>query len=250
VGLEASAGRRSQRSFWTLSLYPDAGEGGGCLRVATRSRDGYGEPDPDRARAEAARRARTKVRRYVVANRLNRFVTLTYGGDGCFDPKVVRADVGSFFRSLRPTLGGGAFPYAWAPEWHPGGHGLHAHFAVGRYVPQRLIRDTWARGIVHVKLIGDLPVGSGLIAEARRVAGYLCKYVGKEFDDERRASGLHRYEVAQGFQPQTVTFTGRTDDEVVEQAAAQMGEAPGTVWRSSSVEGWHGPPAVWVAWDG
>jgi hypothetical protein len=177
---------------WTFSLYPQAAEGGGCFRVASRSREGYGESDPDRARAEAGRRARTKVRRYVVANRLNRFVTLTYAGDGCFDPKVVRADVGSFFKPLRPALGGGPFPYAWAPEWHPGGHG-HVHFAVGRYVPQRLIRDTWARGIVHVKLIGDLPVGSGIFAEARRVAGYLCKYVGKEFDDERRPPRLRRW---------------------------------------------------------
>ena len=112
MGLRESARQRATRPFWTLSLYPDACEAGGCLRVATRFREGYGEPDPDRARAEAARRARTKVRRYVVANRLNRFVTLTYAGDGCFDPKAVRADVGSFFRSLRPALGGSAFPYA------------------------------------------------------------------------------------------------------------------------------------------
>ena len=250
MGLRESAGQRATRPFWTLNLYPEAGEAGGCLRVATRSRDGYGDPDPDRARAEAGRRARTKVRRYVVANRLNRFVTLTYAGDGCFDPKIVRSDVGSFFKALRPALGRRPFPYAWAPEWHPGGHGLHVHFAVGRYVPQRLMRDTWGRGIAHVKLIGDLPVGSGILAEARRVAGYLSKYVGKEFEDERRPSGLHRYEVAQGFQPQSVTYTGRTDDEVVEQAATQMGDAPGTVWRSSSVEGWHGPPAIWVTWDG
>jgi hypothetical protein len=246
VGLQTSA---LGRPFWTLSLYPEAGEAGGCLRVSARSSDGYGESDPERAKAEAARRARTKIRRYVVANRLNRFATLTYAGDGCFDPHVVRADVASFFKALRPALGGNTFPYAWVPEPHPGGHGFHVHFGVNRYVPQRLLRDTWARGIVHVKLIGDLPVGSGLVAEARKVAGYLCKYVGKGFEDERRPSGLHRYEVAQGFQPESVTLTGRTDDDVVEQASARMGGSPAKVWRSSSVEGWHGPPAIWVAWD-
>ncbi len=42
-------------------------------------------------------------------------------------------------------LGGEAFPYLWVPEWHPGGHGLHLHFAVGRYVRQSLIRDVWGR---------------------------------------------------------------------------------------------------------
>jgi hypothetical protein len=65
-------------------------------------------------------------------------------------------------------LGGRPLPYAWAPEWHPGGHGLHVHFAVGRYVKQRLIADVWGRGIAHIKLIGDLPVGSGALEEARR----------------------------------------------------------------------------------
>lgn len=212
-------------------------------------RGGYGVPDPERARVEAARRARTKIRRYAVANRLNRFVTLTYAGDGCHDPEAVRADVASFFKALRPSLRGRAFPYLWVPEWHPGGHGLHVHFAVGRYVPQRLIRDTWGRGIVHIKLIGDLPVGSGVFAEARKVAGYLCKYVGKAFDDYRRPSGLHRYEVAQGFQPRRLILTGLTDDDVIEAASARMGSSPATVWRSSAVEGWHGPPAIWVAWD-
>ena len=99
----------------------------------------------DRA-AEAVRRARTKLRRYGVANRLNRLATLTYAGEGCHDPVQLRQDVAAFFKGLRPALGGRAFPYVWVPEWHPGGHGLHVHFAVGRYVRQTLIRDTWGRG--------------------------------------------------------------------------------------------------------
>ena len=43
----------------------------------------------------AASRARTKVRRYCVANRTNRFWTLTYEGQGCHDPVVLRSDLGS-----------------------------------------------------------------------------------------------------------------------------------------------------------
>lgn len=55
------------------------------------------------------------------------------------------------------------------------------HLAVGRYVRQRLIRDVWERGIVHIKLIGDLPVGSGALEEARIAASYLAKYSRRGF---------------------------------------------------------------------
>ena len=85
------------------------------------------------------------------------------------------------------------------------------HFAVGRYVRQRLIRDVWARGIVHIKLIGDLPVGSGALEEARIAASYLAKYVSKNIASDERVSALHRYEVAQGFQPEQVRLAGRSE---------------------------------------
>lgn len=236
------------RSHWLLNLYPEAAEAGGCWRKpgpVVRSGRGL---DSERAAAEAVRRALVKIRRYAVANRLNRLGTLTYAGVGCHEPAQLREDIAEFFKALRPSLGGKAFPYVWVPEWHPGGHGLHVHFAVSRYVGQTLIRDTWGRGHVHIKLLGDLPVGSGTVGEARLAARYLSKYVGKGLDDERRSSGLHRYEVAQGFQPERVAFLDRTEERVIARASERMGGPPEQVWRSSSVEGWHGPPACWVAW--
>ena len=66
----------------------------------------------------------------------------------------------------------GRFPYVWVPQWHPGGHGLHAHFAVGRFVPRGLIERAWGHGFVHIKLLDGLPVGSGALAEARLAARY------------------------------------------------------------------------------
>jgi hypothetical protein len=248
---EASAGLvRGWRAVprWVLSLYPEAGEAGGCLRVGESGGLGGWGGDPERAAAEAIRRARTKIRRYGVANRLNRLGTLTYAGEGCHEAEQLRADVAGFFRGLRPALGGERLPYVWVPEWHPGGHGLHIHFAVGRYVPQSLIREVWGRGHVHIKLIGDLPVGSGTLEEARVAARYLCKYVGKGLDDQRRRSGLHRYEVGQGFQPERVQLAGQSERAVLDLASERMGGPPKLVWRSSSVEGWHGPPACWAAW--
>src|SRR5205823_1886206 len=152
---------------------------------------------PADSAADAARRARGQVRRYCAANRLNRLGTLTYAGSGCHDPKELRSDLSGFFRRLRRWTGD-RFPYLWVPEWHKSGHGLHAHFAVGRYVAHGAISEAWGHGFVHIKLLGDLPVGSGTLGEARLSARYLSKYVGKALGTDQRA-GLHRYEVAQGF---------------------------------------------------
>jgi hypothetical protein len=242
------AGDGFDRPRWSLSLYPQAAEAGGCLVVPGARVSSDRRPDPERAVAEAIRRARSKVRRYGVANRLNRLGTLTYAGSGCHDELELRAHVGEFFKSIRPALGGEAFPYVWVPEWHSGGHGMHLHFAVGRYVPQTVIRDTWGRGHVNIKLLGDLPVGSGTLAEARLAARYLCKYLGKSLDNERRQTRLHRYEVAQGFQPERILVYGATDDDAIDRASRFMGREPETIWRSVIVEGWRGPPACWVAW--
>src|SRR4051812_12416326 len=120
---------------WVLSLCAAAGEAGGhFVSSRPRSSSGFGVPGPERSRAEAARRARGRLRRYCAANRLNRLGTLTYAGEGFHDPARIRSDLGSFFRALRSRLGGRPFPYVWVPEWHPGGHGLHAHFAVGQLI--------------------------------------------------------------------------------------------------------------------
>ena len=234
---------------WVFSLYPQAAEGGGCyVSSAARAAAGRRGSDPERAQAEAGRRARSKLRRYCAANRLNRFGTLTYA-QSCRDPRQLRVEVAGFFRGLRGELGGEPLPYAWASEWHPGGHGLHVHFAVGRYVGQRLIRDVWGRGFVHIKLIGDLPHGSGALEESRVAANYLAKYVSKSLDDERRVAGLHRYEVAQGFQPERVRLAAESDVAVVALASERMGSHPVRTWRSSIGEGWSRPPAVWCAWS-
>lgn len=243
------------RRGWALSVYVDAREAGGCFRSSRAASGGgrVGVPgeaaDPVRSAAEAARRARSKCRRYCAANRLNRLGTLTYRGAGCHDPMALRADVAVFWRDLRRLVGDGPYPYLWTPEWHPGGHGLHVHFAVGRFIKRALIEEAWGHGFVHIKLLGDLPVGSGVVAEARRAAGYLAKYVGKGFDAQRLA-GLHRYEVAEGFQPTVTPVWGASRAEVIRAASVLMRAQPERVWSSDSALEWQGPPAVWVQWPG
>jgi hypothetical protein len=245
----ARAGEEA-RFIWTLSLYPEAGEAGGCVR-SLREGEGSGSGggcDPERSAVEAARRARGMIRRYCAANRLNRLGTLTYAGEGCHEPAQLRRDVGGFFRRLRRALRGEAIPYLWVPEWHASGHGLHVHFAVGRYIGQPLIRETWGHGFVHIKLIGDLPVGSGSLEEARVSARYLAKYAGKAVGVQG-SPGLHRYEVAQGFQPRSIYCDGATLEDVIGQASGFMGRAPSHVWHSSGEAGWDRPPMCWFAWS-
>lgn len=71
---------------------------------------------------------------------------------------VVRADVADFFRRLRTGLGGDPLPYLWVPEWHPGGHGLHLHYAMGQFVPRSTLVDAWGRRFVHIKGFTNLPL--------------------------------------------------------------------------------------------
>jgi hypothetical protein len=231
---------------WGIDLFPDAGEAIASFRSADR-RGGFGVGgDPEGSRRVAVRRARTRVRRYCAANRLNRLATLTYRGEGCHDPRRLRHDVGDFFRRLRQGIGGTAFAYLWTGEWHKTGHGLHAHFAVGRFVPRTKIEGAWPHGFVHIKLLGDLPYAASSLDQARRAARYLSKYVGKSFAEQ--GQGLHRYEVAQGFAPVREGIRGRTSEEVVAWAVERMGRGPEFVQSSAEWYDYQGPPAVFLSW--
>jgi hypothetical protein len=247
--LPSKLGRREE-GHWQLSVYPEAAEAGGCFVSAARPSGGGGGGLGgyfESVEEKNDGRARGKIRRYGAANRLNRLGTLTYAGEGCHDPSVVRDHLAKFFRSLRQAVGVKRFAYLWTDEWHPGGHGLHAHFAVGRFIPRSALERSWPHGFVHIKLIGDLPTGSGALEEARRAALYLGKYAAKHA--ESRRGGLHRYEVGQGFQPRQIRLTGRSDTEVIAKGTDLMGREPVLVRRSSQKEKWAGPPTVWLMWS-
>lgn len=194
--------------LWRMRIYIDAAEAGASLSTLRRRGATKRESESERSADEAACRARGQIRRYCASNRLNRLGMLTYAGEGCHDAQVLRSDVGGFFRRMRRELGSDRFPYLWVPEWHPGGH-------------------------VHIKLLGELPAGSGDLAEARLAAGYLAKYAGKAMEDDR-PPGLHRYEVAQDFAPLSVTCERETVEEVIETASIVMGSEPTRVWHSFS----------------
>lgn len=236
---------------WRLSLFPDAGEASCVFRPSLRAPRMYVPPgfaaNTERAKAEAARRARTRLRRYAVANRLDRFGTLTYVGAGCHEPRQARADVAVFIRRLRSGLDGKPLPYVWVPEWHPGGHGLHLHFAVAKYVRYSLIQLAWGHGHISIKRITSSRHGASDLDGSRIAAGYLSKYVSKTFDSPE-LGGLHRYEVAQGFQPRTLAFTGTHEGQALDAACDVMGSRPSFRWSSDDAINWIAPPARSYQW--
>ena len=80
-------------------------------------------------------------------------------------------------------------------------------------------------------------------------AGYLAKYVSKSIGEER-VPRLHRYEVAQGFQPEKVALRAASEAAVIAAASERMGARPARMWRSAEQEGWQASPAYWCAWAG
>ncbi len=163
------------------------------------------------------------------------------------DERRARKDIGDFFRKLNSQVGK-PFPYLWVPEWHPKGHGLHLHFAVGQYIRRTAIDDAWGKGFVHIKLLGQVPIGKGSLAESRHAANYLGKYLGKAFEDNREFN-LRRFDSARGFAPESEVIVGASLDVVLADASSRMGTMPSYVWRSINQDGWIGPNAVWMSWD-
>lgn len=244
---------RVDPAHFSLLLYLDAREGGGTFVPTRPYRRGGGvkghAEDPERSAQEAARRARGRIRRYCASHQLNRLGTLTFRGEGCHDQRKLRLYVGEFFRRLRLSLGGKEFPYVWVPEWHASGHGLHVHFAVGNYIRRSLIESAWPHGFVHIKLLGDLRVDSGALGEARKAAGYLSKYVAKSFNDPNRLSGLHRYDLAQGFTPRVEQINGTSPYALIDLASDRFGSWPSYQWSSDEHPDWRGGIAFWAQWD-
>ena len=237
------------RAGWVINLFKEAGEASGSFHSsyprAPIPPQGTGT-DKARSQEEASRRARGQIRRYCAHNRLNRLGTLTFKGEGCHDPIQLRTHLSAFFVELRKAIGR-ELPYLWVPEWHAT-HGLHVHFAVGRYIKRSVIEAAWPHGFVHIEILGDLPHGSQVRDQARIAAGYLAKYVGKGLLDERRIEGLHRYEIAQGFRPVAHRIFAPTRHEVITQAIEQMGSPYKYLWDSNDDEGWQKPPAVYLSW--
>src|SRR5204862_2633516 len=126
-------------------------------------------------------------------------------------------------------------------ERHKSG-ALHVHFISSRTVRKRHLARLWGHGFVDA----GRAAGTGGREMARSAARYAAKYIGKS---TVAGFGRHSYEVRQGFQP--AVRLGRFAGDAVawtEVVRAMGGELPSYEWRSTGVEGWRGPPVLFLSW--
>ena len=198
--LDRAAVPNEVESRWLLNLYPDAAEAGGCLvsgaAVVTAGSRMSATRIARLSRRSAAPEGRPPVLRCEPAQPSR---DAHVCGRGLPRPAPVPGRRGGVLPAAHRIVGK-PFPYLWVPEWHPGGHGLHAHFAVGQFVHWRTIKAAWGRG--H-RRHPDAQQSAGRIWRAGRGAagGAVPVEVRRQGPRRRGPAGLHRYEVAQGFAP-------------------------------------------------
>ena len=195
-----------------------------------------GGSPPETPDDRAARRARSAVRRYAVANGINRLATLTRA-DQTHDVGLVLADFAAFGRRLRAAYPG----VAWVRvlERHRSG-ALHVHVGLSGFVPKERVASLWPHGFVDVRKVRARSGGGR--NSARVTARYLSKYVVK---DPVRTGAGHRYEVRQGFQPASVRASAWSVDELLDLFA--VSSVPEYRWDSDTEPTWTGPPVVYIA---
>lgn len=211
-----------QQTRWSGRVFPTLGKAHGAKRTGSQVGDTPAIPaqptPPELNAARCARRARARIQRYALHNGLNRLITLTYGGDRCTDRAEAMADGAAFVRRLKAR--GFSGPYVMVPELHADGIHYHLHFAFGRFIPKPVLAEIWGKGFVDVRQLRARK--QGLKAETL-AALYVAKYVAKSYGEGELAPGVHRYEVAEGFQPPEVLIEADTFDEFVGRCSAIFG---------------------------
>lgn len=189
-------------------------------------------------RRRAVRRSRSRLQDYVVANRLSKMWTLTvahqeWGRDRAAFLKEVQR-----FMVKWEKLEGKKFPYAYVLELQARGM-WHAHILVPNefYTDFRRLTKLWGHG--RVRFDRSKSFFDGSKRACRRAAVYLSKYLSKGWD-ETVPAGQHRYEVAEGFQPDRVSFRL----ESFKEARRFVGQIGGyrLMFASEEVGDWNGPP--------
>ncbi len=189
------------------------------------------------------RRARSSLRRYMLATNCRYVWTLTYA-QAQFDYEAVRKDWARFARRLSRDLG--RLPWARVIESHPGGHGFHIHAAFDRFIPEEQVTRAWSLGHVAGRY---WHAGRG----RRQTIVGAAHYLGKDMPNLVGVleSGKHLYEVAQGFRPLRVHARAPSLEAARARAINLMGGGMPTYERR--YEGGPRGPAngvLFMVWDG
>ena len=196
-------------------------------------------PDLERSRRNlerSARRSRRAIEDYMVHNCLSKMWTLTYR-DKCWSRAQAVADIHDFVKEWR-TYMGRPFPYVWVLEKHKD-RSWHVHMAVhaGLYTDKTQLQKMWGHGLVRFDLSKKRHHGESR-NDFRRLSRYLSKYISKDFADDSDM-GTHRYEVAQGYQPEKVSHRFESLGDAIGYLA--MFGVYKVVWDSLSDPKWTGP---------
>lgn len=199
-------------SRWRGSFFPGAGELSGSVRL--RGSRGASVPCSlvgDRCyEGDRAQRARRKVRRYVVSNRLSAFVTLTFAAAPL--PDEALHEVTLTFRRCREKVG--AFPFVWTLERGSVRGRIHAHALLSPSSAE-LLDSRWREGWTDIRDVGDSH------ESLRSGAGYLA-----DSFSEGPVAGNRLYRVGTGFAPEMVSIDADSAAALVAEAAHRMGAAP------------------------
>jgi hypothetical protein len=246
-----------------LAVFPQCGE---AVAVSPPKRERgrlIGEIDPLDSAHRATRRAKTKVRRYVDANKLKFRLTLTFPGDvDRFDHHQVMTNAAAFVLRLR-GLWGRPFPYIYSAEPHPNRGGLHLNLLVPMLLPVATVRKLWAATIgtrhphlqVHVAADGNRSYNNQAAFSAAYTMKFADSFYARDTDREatkqwsriRVAPRAHFYEVAQGFLPMAIRVVTQGFSKAVWIATRILGSPP--IRALSSLQGaWRGPPLLWMTW--
>jgi len=156
----------------------------------------------DHARRATAR-ARTTIRRTVMAADLDHLLTLTYRHNEQDRPRVWR-QFARFVRLLRAE-NGKPFPFVAVQEIQERG-AIHVHAAVHGFQNVRMLRRLWheviggsRHGNIDVQFFGH---------DRARLAKYLAKYISKDLSGA--GGGAHRYKRSRGIKaPSEVLLLSR-----------------------------------------
>jgi hypothetical protein len=198
----------------------------------------------NRNEKRALARAQKKVRQFCVRWGLIKMWTFTFK-TAQWDKAVVKAHMNTFLMRWRVLNGGKAFPYLYVLELHPGGHGYHVHVAVpgGMFTDFFQLRRVWGHG--RIRFDKNARRSGESRNDARRLAIYISKYLGKDVDDDHN-KGEHRYEPAQNFEIRTTRRWFPTFREADLFLRTRVrGERFEQVWSDYELEYWAGPP-TWL----
>ena len=209
-----SATQFDEGTRWRGKLVPAAGEMSarfGAVRVPSRRLSG--EPtDLEKNERDRVRRAQRMVRRFVVANSLSQFVTLTFA-DLPGSAREAEVDVVNYFRRVKYRFQNA--PSVWTLERGSQCGRIHAHGLVGD-LDSDVLGSLWGLGRTQHQMY-DLDAES-----LRAAAGYLSKDFG-----QCSLLSSQTYRVTKGFQPMEIALTGSEDPgSVIWEASQCMGADP------------------------